>query len=380
MIIKNKESSSGFDTIDRILENIFNYDIQTKNTTSDRLDSSSLDTNKTSKRNSNIFRSIEKIESPSSPKVNSMSKKFKINKLLELKRDYSLSYVDSDSSAKKDHFPQKNENFINIKKCDFKNELLQHKVRRLILRINAAQALTPEEAPGPNEIKARKRPKRKKSVSFSLQPTFYSYSYHARNNLIKSESTDSLAQSILKKLDKVLEDNSHGNPVKRITHEETLKSDLPIRETFQPFQKQLFKMKRFKDYQSESIQTLAEDALEPRQIDDIAELKRNSDSKNEILNAKNDKKNDLNKLDDETFSKEINSMNQTKNMKIILIERHPYLADFPQKKWEPTQKQPCQQDKLNQAFEKIEKILRVNGNFHYLNIKNSFTDFINKIV
>lgn len=427
--------SSGFTIIDNILNSVLKNQAQNQKINSEngifksapRLFVESTEhMNDFSLKNTNI----SKIETQTKRKSDDMGyKNFRELYLTSIKRDdYSLSY-DSSTTCNIGKFTQYSSNNYENKKSTEKNEILKQKIKRvLIIRPNKItpsngfdHEITDEKQSPTHSHLKQKRIKKKKRVSFSGKATLFSYSYAKKS---ENDEYNLLAQSILKKLDAVLDEESRERNIQakiahiKIPSESIPKNDQKIVEEM-PLDKKLENQLRDspsvlnKNLALENFMILDEEPndepvkedtifsrhLNEKKSDDNQEIltpkiSNNDINNNQITDVTNNnehitKSNEENiNLTEKDFKMETTFQEEkdeekiftNKPMRFFVIERLGNLVEVDNKMNEP-RKNP-QEEKINLAFDKIEKLLRQNGklNRQKSRLSNAFSTYINNII
>jgi hypothetical protein len=418
MIDLKSESSAGFATIDKILENILKY--QNKNASNSQNKSeyhSFLDCNQipTEKRSLllNETKSKNNIDNYKMRQFN-----------LGIKRDYSLSYSDTNNIFS-ERLPKK-----------LPNEFFQQKLKNVLLK-NKSYRITPCDECSNIEKKDetllkshsdQKRIKRKKSVSFNTKTTLFSYSYATNTLSQENENCNLLAQSILSKLDSLLDEESRDR--------EVINENKIVEETKKIYEIINVDNKEFRDNESSDREVLdiTKEEIIPLELNEdeemnnqdileenICEMKTPNEknvttpaqlNENGIVNEKeifccftqklNSVSNSNQKIDSPEQNDSLSQKYQNnfemkatldessepkkaaeinKPLRFFLIERLAQLVEVDKKRNESIRHNP-QEEQINLAFDKIERLLHQNGklNRQKSRLSNAFSTYINNIV
>ncbi len=203
MIDLKSESSAGFATIDKILENILKN--QNKN-----VSNSQFKNEHHSLLDSNQITPNRRLLLLNETKLKHNIENYKMRQFnLGFKRDYSLSYSDTNNIFS-ERLPKK-----------LPNEFFQQKLKNVLVK-NKSYRIAPcdeclnAEKKDETILKShtdQKRIKRKKSVSFNTKTTLFSYSYATNTLSQENENCNLIAQSILSKLDSLLDEESREREI-----------------------------------------------------------------------------------------------------------------------------------------------------------------------
>jgi hypothetical protein len=413
--------SSGFTTIDKILNSFLKNQIQNQKINPESTPVFFAESNEQKNGFSLKNTIISKIEIQTKRKSDSMGhKNFRELYLTSIKRDdYSLSY-DSSTLFNIDEFAECSSNNSENKKSTEKNEILKQKIKRvLIIRPNKITSsndgfdheILDEKLSQTYLHLKQKRNKKKKRVSFSGKATLFSYSYAKKS---ENEEYNLLAQSILKRLDALLDEESRERNIQaEIAHiipcESVPKNDQKIVEEIlldEKLENQLRDSPLMLDKnialgnfmildEDSNDEPIIEDKIFARDLNEnkLDEIDHRIDHNQEIRTTKieniNNQITDVTKNDQninvkmETTSreeKEEEKIFTNQPMRLFVIERLGNLVEVDNKINGP-RKTP-QEEKINTAFDKIEKLLRQNGklNRQKSRLSNAFSTYINNII
>ena len=434
------ESASGFTTIDKILENFLKNQAKKTNLLNKKIQNDNcLSIINEQKRNDFTSKNLETEnktlnESQSKRKLDSMSSKSlrQIN-MTVIKRDYSLSYSDT-STIFSERLSANNEHT----KIYEKSEMLKQKLKKALLTRPSPSTDYPEKKDSSSEIKdekplqscsylKQKRTKRKKSVSFAGKATLFSYSYCTTEKK-ETENCNALAQSILKRLDAILDDESCKSKltetkciispadlnenlkkgIQEFNNEEPCDKNIEYETQLTPElnENKILDNNGFNDEETNDEQISVETHISPSLQTYVSSNENNADDKQEIIENFAENVNSDNNSNQITYSPTQTGSNnhvnekdlkmesnpneeneeqkkayENKPMRFFVIERLGHLVDFDKKRNEPIRNNP-QEEKLNLVFDKIEKLLRQNGklNRQKSRLSNAFSAYINNIV